>query len=199
MGRSKPRTNKRPPPKALKAAPPTNPPQPSVPGQPRSQAILPPFDVRQVQDIALSLPPAAGMNPTDPIFNQALQTWSAQALGRLDQLPKFSQAQLNALASAAAGMGEKLGSGTGSTNPNLPVDLPASLAALFEAKLTLDREKAKLVRMQNELKGYREGVAAVQGNAVPNGKGKEAVREEDYGECTCGRAQCVFSGRETRW
>lgn len=139
------------------------------------------------------------MNPTDPIFNQALQTWSAQALGRLDQLPKFSQAQLNALASAAAGMGEKLGNGTGNTtNPNLPVDLPASLAALFEAKLTLDREKAKLVRMQNELKGYREGVAAVQGNPVPNGKGKEAVREDDYGECTCGRAQCVYCTRDAR-
>ena len=37
----------------------------------------------------------------------------------------------------------------------LGIDLPASLAALFEAKLTLDREKAKLVRMQKELQGYR--------------------------------------------
>jgi hypothetical protein len=38
----------------------------------------------------------------------------------------------------------------------IPTDLPASLAALFEAKLNLDREKAKLVRMQKELRGYRE-------------------------------------------
>jgi hypothetical protein len=60
----------------------------------------------------------------------------------------------------------------------LPIDLPASLAALFEAKLTLDREKAKLMRMQKELKGYREGVAAV------NTKGKEVVVDD---ECTCGR------------
>ena len=65
------------------------------------------------------------------------------------------------------------------TDPHgtLAIDLPASLAALFEAKLTLDREKAKLMRMQKELKGYREGVAAVS-------KGKEAAEELD---CACGR------------
>lgn len=62
------------------------------------------------------------------------------------------------------------------------------MAALFEAKLTLDREKQKLMRMQKELKGYREGVAAVSGTAVTgSGKGKEVAVEEDLGECTCGR------------
>jgi hypothetical protein len=132
MGRSKPRTNKRPPPKP--ARPPTSP------------------------------PPS-----TDPDLTSALHTWSTSALGRLDALPKLTQSQLSAIAGAAAGVGDPQG--------NLPIDLPASLAALFEAKLTLDREKAKLMRMQKELKGYREGVAAVSA-----GKGKEVAEE-----CTCGR------------
>lgn len=65
----------------------------------------------------------------------------------------------------------------------MPIDLPASLAALFEAKLTLDREKAKLMRMQKELKGYREGVSAV-GAAMATVKGKEVAIDD---ECTCGR------------
>jgi hypothetical protein len=80
-----------------------------------------------------------------------------------------------------------------------PIDLPASLAALFDAKLTLDREKAKLMKMQKELKGYREGVAAVagaQGKLGPqsSGKGKEVAQimdGDDTGECTCGRNGCV--------
>ena len=58
-------------------------------------------------------------------------------------------------------MGGAAAGGNGEIPANPPVDLPASLAALFEAKLTLDREKAKLMRMQKELKGYSEGVAAV--------------------------------------
>lgn len=128
MGRSKPRTNKKPPPKAAR---------PAVP-------------------------------PADPDLTSALHTWSTSALGRLDALPKLTQSQLSAIAGAAAGVGDPQG--------NLPIDLPASLAALFEAKLTLDREKAKLMRMQKELKGYREGVAAV------SNKGKEVAEE-----CTCGR------------
>lgn len=129
MGRSKPRTNKRPPPKVPLAPP------------------LPAGDL-----------------------TSALHTWSTSALGRLDALPKLTQSQLSAIAGAAAGVGE-------GQQGNLPIDLPASLAALFEAKLTLDREKAKLMRMQKELKGYREGVAAVSA-----GKGKEVAEE-----CTCGR------------
>jgi len=70
----------------------------------------------------------------------------------------------------------------GGTMSGLPIDLPASLAALFEAKLTLDREKAKLLRMQKELKAHRE-----QMNGVGNGKGKEValIEEED---CPCGRS-----------
>jgi hypothetical protein len=93
------------------------------------------------------------------------------------------------------GMGPIGGSGAGSTTATgtLPIDLPASLAALFEAKLTLDREKAKLMRMQKELKGYRDGVAAavesVSGIPMVGGKGKEvAVVDDDLGECTCGRS-----------
>jgi hypothetical protein len=108
----------------------------------------------------------------------------------------------------AAGPGTGTGAGTGAAGVgagvagvganNLGIDLPASLAALFEAKLTLDREKAKLMRMQKELKGYREGVAAVNGNGngngsasagkqPSNGKGKEVVVEDDLEECLCGR------------
>jgi len=123
MGRSKPRTNKRPPPKL------------------------------------------------SPIT--AAPLWTPSALSQLDGLPKLTQSQLTAIADAAAGVGEAPG--------NLAIDLPASLAALFEAKLTLDREKAKLMRMQKELKGYREGAAAA--------KGKEVAEE-----CTCGR-QCVSFAR----
>jgi hypothetical protein len=82
------------------------------------------------------------------------------------------------------GMGVGVGVGVGAgAGQGLPIDLPASLAALFEAKLTLDREKAKLMRMQKELKGYREGVAA----AVGAGKGKEVAVDDELGECTCGR------------
>jgi hypothetical protein len=46
----------------------------------------------------------------------------------------------------------------------------------------LDREKAKLLRMQKELKAHRE-----QMNGVGNGKGKEValIEEED---CPCGRS-----------
>lgn len=98
----------------------------------------------------------------------------------------------------AAGAGAGAGGVAGVGANNLGIDLPASLAALFEAKLTLDREKAKLMRMQKELKGYREGVAAVNGNGngngsasagkqPSNGKGKEVVVDDDLEECLCGR------------
>jgi hypothetical protein len=165
----------------------------------------------------------------DPNFRTAWQNWTTSALGRLDQLPKLSQSQLDAIAGAAAGIDGSAG--------NLGIDLPASLAALFEAKLTLDREKAKLVRMQKELKGYKDAAGTtVAGQAVVaaataasahahahihdhhdhdhehhhhhdhghhhghihdhgghthgtvvagNGKGKQVMVEEDYGECTC--------------
>ena len=61
------------------------------------------------------------------------------------------------MAALQALQGEMIGNGNGNGNGQqvLGIDLPASLAALFEAKLTLDREKAKLVRMQKELQGYR--------------------------------------------
>lgn len=97
------------------------------------------------------LPPPTSIDPLDPGFRSAWQEWTASALGRLDQLPKLDQAQLAAIARAAAA-----GAGAGTLEESgLGIDLPASLAALFEAKLTLDREKAKLVRMQKELQGYR--------------------------------------------
>jgi len=190
MGRSKPRTNKRPPP-----IPSRHPaPAPAPISQPHPHA-----DQQQLQ-------PTPQTSTIETDFSSALHTWSNSALGRLDALPKLTQSQLSAIAGAAAGV-------NGEIPPNLPIDLPASLAALFEAKLTLDREKAKLMRMQKELKGYREGVAAVSvgGQAVPqgahahggpayahgnghahghgphvqpvgNGKGKEVMEE-----CTCGR------------
>ncbi|WVR08699.1 hypothetical protein IAU60_005757 [Kwoniella sp. DSM 27419] len=151
MGRSNPRTNKRPPPKArpVVAAPPMSFPTP---------------------------------DPAESTFSTALSNWSANALGRLDNLPKLTQSQLTALTGAAAGIGEAnfLANPSAipsqSYNPNLPIDLPASLAALFEAKLTLDREKAKLLRMQQELKGQREE------QEQPKGKAVAPVEEE----CTCG-------------
>lgn len=92
----------------------------------------------------------------------------------------------------------------------LPIDLPASLAALFEAKLTLDREKAKLLRMQKELKAHREqmhgvnsgssgtGAAAGAGSgAGASAKGKEVALvgdvdededDDDLMDCPCGGA-----------
>ncbi|KAK6906316.1 hypothetical protein V866_005155 [Kwoniella sp. B9012] len=153
MGRSKPRTNKRPPPKS------------------RLPTTLP----------ALPYP---NSEPSESTFSTALSNWSANALGRLDNIPKLTQSQLTALTGAAAGIGEAnfLANPANippqSYNPNLPIDLPASLAALFEAKLTLDREKAKLLRMQQELKGQKEEQERPKGKAV-------AVVEE---ECTCGRS-----------
>lgn len=148
----------------------------------------------------------ASLDPTDPNFPSAFQSWSTSALSQLGQLPSLTPSQLSVIAGAAAGVVDAglranghappLGAAGNGTQANvsmlpnlppsgqgLPIDLPASLAALFEAKLTLDREKAKLMRMQKELKGYREGVAAV------NLKGKQvAVQDpEDLGECTCGR------------
>ena len=118
------------------------------------------------------LPPPTSIDPLDPRFRAAWQEWTANALGRLDQLPKLTQNQLAAIARAAAagvgaGAGGQLLQGASDSNTGaltvpgeggqqvLGIDLPASLAALFEAKLTLDREKAKLVRMQKELQGYR--------------------------------------------
>lgn len=160
MGRSKPRTNKRPPPKPRKA---------------------------EYFDPTTLFPPA-GMDPNDPAFPSAFKSWSNSALsqfGQLAQLPRLSPSQLSAIAGAAAGVGDGgLFSMPVPTGQGLPIDLPASLAALFEAKLTLDREKAKLMRMQNELKGYREGVSAV-GAAMATVKGKEVAVEQV--ECTCGR------------
>jgi len=176
---------------------------------------------------AALFPPASALDPSDPNFPSALQHWSSSALSQLGQLPRLTPSQLSAIAGAAAGIGDVslfnaaaaaggigvgvgvgVGSASGTTGSGgaggtlgtgtLPIDLPASLAALFEAKLTLDREKAKLMRMQKELKGYREGVAAavesVSGSltaaaAAATAKGKEvaAAVEDDLGECTCGR------------
>nr|XP_031862630.1 uncharacterized protein CI109_002128 [Kwoniella shandongensis]KAA5529702.1 hypothetical protein CI109_002128 [Kwoniella shandongensis] len=156
MGRSKPRTNKRPPPK------------PRV--QP-TQSVL-----------SAPLP-----DPIDSTFSAALSNWSANALGRLDHLPKLTQSQLTALTDAAAGVGEANFLANPSSippqsyNPNIPIDLPASLAALFEAKLTLDREKAKLLRMQQELKGQKEGKQIREEPLEP--RGTVVALEE---ECTCG-------------
>ena len=103
----------------------------------------------------------------------------------------------------------------------LPIDLPASLAALFEAKLTLDREKAKLLRMQKELKAHREqmhgvgsghgrGGSGTHGNGSvaggSSGKGKEVALvgmgegdededddDDDLMDCPCGGAYVPLS------
>ena len=158
MGRFKPRTNKRPPPKLSRPSPTTTASQQNPPFQ-SDPATLPYTDPNQALDMTSPMSPLASVDPNDPAFSQALRNWSASALANTN----------------------------GNGNPNLPIDLPASLAALFEAKLTLDREKQKLMRMQKELKGYREGVAAVNTTAVVsgNGKGKEVAVAEDLGPCTC--------------
>lgn len=194
MGRSKPRTNKRPPPKLnRKAGSPGAPPTVPPPALPPSAPLPPPVPFEQ--GVPSFLSPAAALDPTDPSFPSAFQHWSSSALSQLGQLPRLTPSQLSAIAGAAAGIGDVslfsaaaaasgVGVGTG------PIDLPASLAALFEAKLTLDREKAKLLRMQKELKGYRDGVAAAVesvGGLLMASKGKEVAVGEELGECTCGR------------
>lgn len=194
----KPPTNKRAPPKSLasktsqkeRQAPPAPAPAPTAPARPTSHPH-PPFapstnpyllDAAGLPiDFASFVPPPSTVDPNDPNFPTALSNWSTTTLGKLNSLPSFSQSQLNAIAEAAVG-GAK-GGPAGSTAGNLPIDLPASLAALFEAKLTLDREKAKLLRMQKELKAHRETMHGV--GSVSNGKGKEVAMDEP---CDCGRA-----------
>ncbi|OCF35864.1 hypothetical protein I316_02357 [Kwoniella heveanensis BCC8398] len=206
MGRSKPRTNKRPPPKPRLQQQPQH-------QQPNSPTMSMGMGYHHQQQhaypdhhhpggsggIGVGVGIAGQVDPAESTFTTALSNWSANALGRLDNLPKLTQSQLTALTGAAAGIGEAnfLANPSAippqSYNPNLPIDLPASLAALFEAKLTLDREKAKLLRMQQELKGQRDGqeqqqlqhqqhLQHHQEMIAPKGKGV-AVEEE----CTCGR------------
>jgi hypothetical protein len=143
---------------------------PTLPEAPPSVQVYEEYDDPQ-ESVPELLPPPTSIDPLDPRFRAAWQEWTTSALGRLDQLPKLSQNQLAAIArAAAAGVGAGTGNQlalTGSSSDIgaltvqgngqqvLGIDLPASLAALFEAKLTLDREKAKLVRMQKELQGYR--------------------------------------------
>jgi hypothetical protein len=193
----KPPTNKRGPPKAIKkpTQQPTPTPAPTAPARPTSQPQLrtannPYLDtLGQPIDFSAFATRPATVDPNDPGFSAALSDWSASTLGKLNALPNFDPKQLNAIAEAAVGgahsggvMAPGANGNGGGTMSGLPIDLPASLAALFEAKLTLDREKAKLLRMQKELKAHRE-----QMNGVGNGKGKEValIEEED---CPCGRS-----------
>ncbi|WVQ86145.1 hypothetical protein IAT38_008313 [Cryptococcus sp. DSM 104549] len=180
MGRSKLRANKRPPPKLRPPLPPSSPPH----SHPHPLPL-----------------PDPSSDPTT--FSAALSSWSASAFGRLDHLPKLTQSQLSALTGAAAGIGEAnflsdpgalgalsaaaagAGAGVGAEMGagGIPIDLPASLAALFEAKLTLDREKAKLLRMQQELRGQREGRLRLE-EQVELVREKQVMLLEE--ECTCG-------------
>lgn len=213
MGKSKARGSKKP---IAKPPAPAAPPSAAA-APPTSRLPLPPLIPLDLVPSPLPsslIPPSTSVDLNDPNFRTAWQNWTTSALGRLDQLPKLSQSQLNAIAGAAAGI---------DGSASLGIDLPASLAALFEAKLTLDREKAKLVRMQKELKGYKDAAGGAVGpeaaaaaahahamahamahaqhhmhehdhghghahahvHPIGNGKGKEVVHEEDYGECTC--------------
>jgi hypothetical protein len=205
----KPPTNKRPPPKAAALRKQQQLQQqqqqqstqqvPSTPARPTSQPPLrnpniPYFDASgQPIDFSSWSTRPSTVDPNDPGFQAALSDWSASTLGKLNALPNFDPKQLNAIAEAAVGGAHSggvvapiPGNGHGGTvaagtMSGLPIDLPASLAALFEAKLTLDREKAKLLRMQKELKAHRE-----QMHGVGNGKGKEVALIEEE-ECPCGR------------
>ena len=185
MGRAKPRTNKRAPPKPSR-------PVTAAPGQPTSNvdsklALTQDAASRAVTSLLQNrkLPENATQAEIDQTIEglaYALQNFSTSPNAALD-LPKHTQAQLRAIAGAAAGIDP----GTGVNGEGLPFDLPKSLAALLEAKLTLDREKAKLLKMQQELKGYRDEVAAAT-VVKSHGKGKEvAVNEDDLGVCTCGQ------------
>jgi hypothetical protein len=197
----KPPTNKRPPPKAApKKQPqqqqPTPAPPPAAPARPTSRPPLgspanPYLDsLGQPIDFSTFASRPATVDPNDPGFSAALSDWSASTLGKLNALPNFDPKQLNAIAEAAVGGAHSGGvmvpgnNGAAGTMTGLPIDLPASLAALFEAKLTLDREKAKLLRMQKELKAHREQMHGV-GNGNGNGKGKEVALEQEE-DCLCG-------------
>ncbi|RXK41924.1 hypothetical protein M231_00645 [Tremella mesenterica] len=138
-------------------------------------------------------------------YAQAVHDRTARALNKVDRLSEMfpPQAQLEAIASAAAGLdpsvldhpglaaamnGQTVPGMTDSVAAGGSIDLPSSLAALFEAKLTLDREKAKLVKMQKELKGYKEDVASMtktNGEASGSGSGSGSVRASYL--CTCGQ------------
>lgn len=191
MGRSKPRTNKRPPPK------------PNRRGSPSTSSSAPP--ALHFDPTTSLFPPPSTLDPSDPNFPSAFQSWSTSALHQLNQLgqlPRLTPSQLSAIAGAAAGVSDAgLAAASHAAGHGPCIDLPQSLAALFEAKLTLDREKAKLMRMQKELSGYQNGRegAAIAGPApagapppLPTVKGKEVApvlvaEEDDLAECTCGR------------
>ncbi|WVO24568.1 uncharacterized protein IAS62_005936 [Cryptococcus decagattii] len=233
MGRSKPRTNKRPPPK-VRPNPATQPsPQPIPPQNPPTSdqyatppSILPlsfpplPSDILSVPRSTLASADAAAARATATAANlsAALSSWSANTLGRMEPLPKLTESQLSVLAGAAAGIGEanflsgmsapRNGQSSGSTGEGqysggIPIDLPASLAALFEAKLTLDREKAKLMRMQKELRGQRESIKEVEMHMETEGMAGQITAEAMASRpaplleegCTCG--QCLAYASES--
>lgn len=204
MGRSKPRTNKRPPPKPSRAngSAGTSPVQPSAPaasvvGHAHHHHHSPaPIHFDPVSSL---FPPPSTLDPTDPNFPAAFQSWSTSALNQINQLgqlPRLTPAQLSAIAGAAAGMSD--GGLLAAAGQEDCVGLPQSLAGLFEAKLTLDREKTKLQRVQKELSGFRDGNWSAAGPApvgapppMPTIKGKEVAAlvadDDDLAECTCGR------------
>lgn len=225
MGRSKPRTNKRPPPK-VRPNPPTQPSSPPTPTQNPSTSdqyatppsiLAPSFpplpsDILSVPRSTLASADAAAARATATAANlsAALSSWSANTLGRMEPLPKLTESQLSVLAGAAAGIGEanflsgmsapRNGQSSGSTGEGqysggIPIDLPASLAALFEAKLTLDREKAKLMRMQKELRGQRESIKEVEMHMETEGMVSQMTAEAMASRpapmleegCTCGQ------------
>lgn len=212
MGRSKPRTVRKAPPKTLAAvkaaaaaaSATSATPNPNLNGATAGSLPLPlpldlplPLPLPPGSNTSSLIPPSTSVDLNDPNFRTAWQNWTTSALGRLDQLPKLSQSQLNAIAGAAAGID---GAGLGLGAQNLGIDLPASLAALFEAKLTLDREKAKLVKMQKELKGYKDaagnigvGAAVTPGMTAPSAAaaatGATAKGTNAATETTRGRAQ----------
>lgn len=151
---------------------------------------------------------AARATATAANLSAALSSWSANTLGRMEPLPKLTESQLSVLAGAAAGIGEANflsgmsapGQSSGSTGEGqysggIPIDLPASLAALFEAKLTLDREKAKLMRMQKELRGQRESIKEVEMHMETEGMVSQMTAEAMASRqapmleegCTCGQ------------
>ena len=236
MGRQKPRKDRRPPPKrpAAAQAPGTaqTTDQTHLPylAQPRGTAAAAGGGAAGTDYPAFPpLPPLHG-GTTTAEYTQSLHNWSTSALGKVGKLPKLSPNQLNAIIQAAAGLGDSSllnhpafagamngaaaaaataaaggAPGAGAAGAG-GIDLPASLAALFEAKLTLDREKAKLVRMQKELKGYKEGVASVNrahthghthnhshvhDHGVPEDVDDDDVGDGELLECSCGHDQCV--------
>ncbi|WVN89067.1 uncharacterized protein L203_104283 [Cryptococcus depauperatus CBS 7841] len=255
MGRSKPRTNKRLPPKirpqSISQHPtllPLVPFEPSTassfpsaiphsPSQSLQQGSFPPIDFTNPSEETIARLEKASQSAAE--LSAALSSLTEEDLRELKRLhkrnplPALTEAQMTAITNAAArvggagllpppsvpsegapkaapGAGVETGDGKrkegegvdgGQGDMNM-TDVQASLAALFQAKLTLDREKERLMRMQEELKGQKE----LQSRELEHLREREFRQEQrmdfDPGMmleegCTCGQCHVLESTAES--